>query len=88
MAKLDESPTDGARDFEKYLRKTKSNVTRFCREHGIEDRIAVMRAVKGKPRRISVDFALLIETLTGGEVRIHRWATARPKKRATSRAAA
>lgn len=85
--------TDGARALRGWIarRYPKGGVPRFCDEtpEGAPrkkrmDRIAVQRALNGEVRRISVDFAYMIEAATGGAVKWQLWlsSTAQAKKKA------
>lgn len=65
--------TDGGRDLLAFIRKQKSNIPKFCEEHGL-DRVQIQRVINGERwQRISVDLADRIEKATAGKVKMRRF---------------
>lgn len=72
-----------ARDLRSHVKELGETVTSFCEKKRL-DRIQMLRALNGKTRRFSVDFAFSVQDATDGAVQAYRWCTS---KRHRSRAA-
>ena len=64
--------TAGARSLRDYIDRLGISVPAFCEKHGL-DRITVQNILNGERKRISVDFAELIERATDGAVGWRLW---------------
>jgi hypothetical protein len=70
----------GAVALAKYLRKVKQDSNLFARIHGI-DRVNLKKVLDGRGgRRVSVDFAWMIQVATKGEIEIDQWISPRLRK--------
>jgi hypothetical protein len=74
MIKQKVSKTDGARAFARYLKRTKTVLYAFCREHRL-DYAQAHKAISGKAKRISVDFAVSVSDATDDDVQVKMWAS-------------